>query len=58
MLFPIIDLDYVVPPVLHIYLGIILRLFNLVEQNLRTLDGTTTTAAENERNDTLVKRLE
>ena len=39
MLFPIKDLDNVVPPVLYIYLGITLRLFNLVEAEILKIDG-------------------
>ena len=46
MLFPIKDLKYVVPPVLHIMLGIVLRLFTLVERECQRLDGICTTVEE------------
>ena len=46
MLFPIHDLDNVVPAVLHIFLGITLRLFNKVESELIKLDGKCKTVDE------------
>ena len=38
-LFSFLPLDHVVPPVLHITLGIVLRLFNILISKCRSLDG-------------------
>ena len=38
-LFPFVCLDNIVPPVLHITLGIVLKLFNLLLSKCRVLDG-------------------
>ena len=46
MMFPIIDLDNVVPAVLHITLGIVLRFFNMIEEECRKLDKICTTVYE------------
>ena len=51
MLFPIKTLDNVVPPVLHIYLGITLRLFNLLEAEVIKLDGGKTDEEKKKRAD-------
>ena len=45
---PIHSLDNVVPPVLHITLGIVLRLFNLLVDECRKLDN-----VDNSKNSTL-----
>ena len=57
MLFPIKDLDNVVPAVLHIYLGITLRLFNLVEVELMKLDGVCKTVEKANRRTELATQL-
>ena len=48
MLFPVADLTYVVPPGLHITLGITLKLFNLVNKECRDLDEETAQSNEDE----------
>ena len=57
MLFPIHDLDYVVPAVLHMVLGITLRLFNMVESELMELDGICKTVEEINRRAELQSQL-
>jgi len=38
MLFPISDLLHIVPPILHIHLGVVLNLYNLLEKTCKEID--------------------
>ena len=44
--FPIKSLDFVVPPILHIMLGIVLKLFNLLLERCREIDSSEGYAAQ------------